>query len=211
MLKLYIASRNKHKVDEFRRLFADWECDVLALPESIEESPETAQQFELIAMEKALHYAPQCDGWVLADDSGLCVPALGGEPGIYSARYAGTHGDDGANREKLLKRMESLRGTEREAVFVCGLALWNGQMQVGFTARGEVHGKILNSERGINGFGYDSLFFVANLGATYAELPMDTKNFNSHRANAVERLSRLWIGGKTNATMRGQRYSPASP
>jgi len=211
MEKLFIASHNAHKVAEFRLLLAEWGLDVVGLPDGTPDSPETSTQFELIAMEKALHYSRYCDGWVLADDSGLCVPALGGAPGIYSARYAGQHGDDAANREKLLTQMITLDASEREAVFVCAVALWHGRSQVGFTVRGDVCGSILTEEQGQGGFGYDSLFFVPTLGATYAELPIAIKNANSHRAKAVAHLSGLWTGGVSDAVMRGQRYSPASP
>lgn len=186
MSVVYIASRNLHKVDEYRMLLDG--MSVLPLPPEVPESPETATSFEGNALEKAVFYGSHVNGWVLADDSGLCVHALDGEPGIFSARYAGVHGDDAANNTKLLSKLSGVPHSERTAEFVCSIALWNSQIGRAYVVRGTVPGRIIDKPRGMNGFGYDPLFYVEEHGATFAELPAAVKNQISHRSRAVASL-----------------------
>lgn len=201
---VYIASKNRHKVDEFQQLLVRWGVRARALPPEVPDSPETGDSFAANAMQKAAFYGDFCEGWILSDDSGLCVPVLGGEPGVHSARYAGRHGDDAANRRLLLERLSGYTGTERRAVFVCVLTAWHGATGVGLTVRGELHGEIADSARGTGGFGYDPLFYVPALGATLAEVPAEVKNAHSHRSAALNRLMRLWREATWDAPVRGQ-------
>lgn len=124
------------------------------------------------------------DVLVLADDSGIVVEALGGKPGVLSARYAGKHGDDEANNRKLLSELEGVPDDKRKAHFACAIALAN-QNGVLLTTEGRVNGRITTSPRGNSGFGYDPLFFYEPYGKTFGETPAEMKNAVSHRANAL--------------------------
>ena len=149
----------------------------------IEENGET---FEENALTKARVAASS--GYVgIADDSGLTVDALGGEPGVYSARYAGEHGNDAANNALLLKNMEGMR--DRTAAFVCALALAFPDGSAPIRAHGAVEGEILFNPRGENGFGYDPLFWYDPMGKTLAEMTAEEKNAISHRGAAVRQLA----------------------
>ena len=123
----------------------------------------------------------------LADDSGLCVDALGGAPGIFSARYSGEHGDDAANNALLLKNLEGV--SDRSARFVCALACVFPSGEE-LCVRGTAEGKILTAHRGQGGFGYDPLFYFPPLGKTFGELSAEEKNKHSHRSNAIELLAK---------------------
>ncbi len=199
---IYLATKNAHKVEEFEALLQPLSVSVLPLPDSVPDCPETGTTFESNAMQKASFYAACCDSWVLADDSGLCVDWLHGAPGIHSARYAGVHGDSAANNEKLLRALDGVPESERNAQFVCVLALYHRRYGIGYVARGEVHGRIALQPSGQSGFGYDPLFYVPELGSTFADLPADVKNVVSHRAKAVQVLTRLWRGAKDEAVHR---------
>ncbi len=148
---------------------------------------ETGSTFQENATLKAEHAAKQLNQWVLADDSGLVVPALNGEPGVYSARYAGSHATDADNRKKLLQKMEALSHLDRTAYFECCLVLANPK-EIKKCVHGVCEGYILKEERGRNGFGYDSLFVKNDYEKTFAELEESTKNRISHRRKAFERL-----------------------
>ncbi len=191
MLTIYIASKNIHKVAEFEKLFAPLGYAVLGLPEGIPEALETGRTFTENAKAKAVHYAKFLAGCILADDSGIEVYALGGAPGIYSARYAGEHGNDDANNKKLLTELRGLPEHARSADFVCALVLIL-QSGVEITALAKVAGVVLEAERGENGFGYDSLFYVPELQKTFAEFTVDEKNQYSHRACASRMLMETW-------------------
>lgn len=204
MLQVYIASKNPHKVHEYSHLLQPLGWKVLSLPENTSDCPENGNSFEANAMEKAVFYSKRMHGWVLADDSGLSVPALGGEPGIHSARYAGQHGNDEANNEKLLQRLETVPEENRRAFFVCTIALWNDSLGRGVTVRGQADGKILRQPSGQSGFGYDPLFFYEPLGKTFADLSMEEKNEVSHRRRAVQALSDVWEGGVHRAFVRSE-------
>jgi XTP/dITP diphosphohydrolase len=151
------------------------------------EIDENGNSFEENALIKARAVSHILRKTVIADDSGLCVHALNGAPGIYSARYAGQHGDDAGNNRKLLSEMEGVPETARDAVFVCAAAVVfpNGQEAV---VRGEVPGVIGYEERGADGFGYDPLFICNESGLRYAEMTDSQKNEISHRKRAFEQL-----------------------
>lgn len=192
MRKITIASKNQHKVGEFQALLAPWNVEVMGLGPEAEESPENGSSFESNALEKAVHYAAYADGWVLADDSGLCVDALGGAPGIHSARYAGSHGDDALNRQKLLSELSDVEDAHRTGAFACAIAVFHRQLGVGFVVRSDVRGVITRREMGDGGFGYDPLFYLPSVGKTFAELSPEEKNRLSHRAKAVTKMMERW-------------------
>jgi XTP/dITP diphosphohydrolase len=192
--RLYIATKNEHKVAEFQQLLPAHFPRLSKLPDGILQSPETGDTFHTNALQKAIFYAQYCDGWVLADDSGLCVDALEGKPGIYSARYAGEGASAEDNNHKLLDELRHVPQGQRGAQFVCAVALWNAQRGVGYVAEGKVSGEILTEARGRNGFGYDPLFFIPSLGRTMAELEGVEKNRISHRGKAVTALIELLNG-----------------
>ena len=185
-LTLVLASRNKHKIQEISDMLSEYldgvtllSLDDVGIPDDIEENGSTFAENALIKARVA-----QDTGYIaFADDSGLIVPSLGGEPGIRSARYAGGHGDDQANRDLLLKNLDG--STDRAAYFVCCIAcvLPNGET---FTVEGRVDGEILRTEVGSGGFGYDNLFFYKKLDRSFAELSAKEKNAVSHRRNAIK-------------------------
>ena len=146
---------------------------------------EDGASFAENAAKKAREIAELSGCCALADDSGLCVDALGGAPGIYSARFAGEHGNDAANRRRLLREMENI--DDRAAHFTCAMALVRPDGSL-TAAEGFVYGKIARAEAGENGFGYDSLFYLPEFGCTMAQLPPEKKNAISHRHNALMAL-----------------------
>ena len=174
---LYCATSNPGKAREFQSAAPQFEIRAISLP-APEEHGET---FEEAATEKALYYGARIDGYLFADDSGLEVDALGGAPGVRSARFAGPNATDSENNALLL---EKLRGVEnRAARFVCVVALvHNGKLVRTF--RGSVEGRILDAPRGVDGFGYDPLFYFPQIGKTFAELSAEEKANYSHRGAA---------------------------
>lgn len=203
MEPLFIASQNAHKVEEFRHLLRALPLHVMSLPDGVEDAPESATTFEANAMEKAVYYGTRCNALVLADDSGLCVDALNGRPGVHSARYAGRHGEDAANNTKLLSELVDIPDGQRAAQFVCALAFWNPHQERGLVVRGTMAGVISKALKGTNGFGYDPLFYLPSLARTYAELDITEKSKLSHRARAVD----AWIaclGGQADEIVFGQ-------
>jgi XTP/dITP diphosphohydrolase len=185
---LVIATRNSGKLREFRSLLLSTGWRILGLSDlSIEkEHEETGATFAENARLKALAYSLDTDLPVLADDSGLEVMALGGRPGIHSARYGGAGASDLDCIRKLLSELEATGG-KREARFVCTLAIARGGRLL-LEAEGECRGLIAREPRGSNGFGYDPVFFFPELGKTCAELSESEKNQCSHRAHAVDSL-----------------------
>jgi XTP/dITP diphosphohydrolase len=185
-LRLYCATTNPGKLREFRLALAD-SLAVEALPglASVTPCEETGATFEENAVQKALYYSKHCDGLLFVDDSGLEVDALGEEPGVYSARYAGSDATDEANNRLLLDRMRGIR--ERSARFVCVVALAKSGELVR-TFRGEVDGQVVEEERGVNGFGYDPLFYYPPFGCTFGEAPLERKMEVSHRSRALHSM-----------------------
>lgn len=201
-----IASRNQGKVREFAAWFAKLGLTVRSLADygDIPDIVEDGATFQENALIKARTVAGLLGVPVLADDSGLTVDALGGAPGVYSARYAGQHGSDEANNQKLLAelaRVATLRNELGEghppvwsrAAFVCALALADPASGTEVTVDGTCEGYIIGQPRGSKGFGYDPLFYVPELGRTFAELDTEEKNRISHRAQATRKLVE-WLG-----------------
>jgi XTP/dITP diphosphohydrolase len=186
--KIVIATRNSGKLGEFHTLLAPLNSTLLSLRDiSLDiEVEETGSSFKENACLKAIEYSRLTQLPVLADDSGLEVEALGGRPGIHSARYAGPGASDSDRIQKLLKELKDV-GVRRQARFVCVLALaHSGELLR--TSEGECRGIIADEPRGSNGFGYDPIFLFPKLGKTYAELSESEKNQYSHRAHAVVSL-----------------------
>ena len=151
---------------------------------------ETGSSFEEIAKNKAQDAARILQRWVIADDSGLVVPAISGQPGIYSRRYAGDEATDAENCKKLLSAMHHLTAIERSAQFVCALAIAAPDGSLYASATASCEGIIADAERGRNGFGYDPLFIKHETNVTFAEMDATTKNRISHRAKALQKLVR---------------------
>lgn len=189
LLKLIIASHNQGKIKEFKRFFEPFDVEVVALDAfpNIPEVKEIGTTFEENARLKAETIAKQLGVIVLADDSGLVVPALNGAPGVYSARYAGEPSNSKRNNEKLIDEMQSLVGDERQAYFVSCLVLAHPEYD-SLVVEGHAHGVILDALQGTEGFGYDPLFYVEDEGQTFAEMGIDRKNEISHRAIALKQL-----------------------
>ena len=188
-MKIVLASRNKHKIGELEALLGKHvpELEVLSLDDIGFEGDivEDGETFEDNALIKASTVARL--GYIgVGDDSGLSVKALNGAPGVYSARYAGEHGDNAANNELLLKNLADKE--DRSAEFVCTIACAfpESLSNEDFVVRGECRGIVLHEEKGDGGFGYDPLFFVEEYEKTYAELSAEEKNKISHRAVATE-------------------------
>jgi XTP/dITP diphosphohydrolase len=190
MPRLVLGSRNKKKLKEMLDLLGDLGLELTDLtpyPDA-PEVEETADTFVGNATLKATQLAPALGAWVIGEDSGLCVPALGGAPGVYSARYAGKQGDDAANNAKLLREMSSLKDDERAAYYVSTAVLADPTGKVVATVEGRCHGVIIDAPRGSGGFGYDPLFLVPEHGKTFGELPPEVKQSMSHRAVAFKQL-----------------------
>ena len=189
---LVLASNNKGKVAEFEHLFQQLNLPVEIIPQGkldIEDAIEDGLSFVENAIIKARHASKLSGKPALADDSGLCVPILGGAPGIYSARYAGEHGNDAANNQKLLADLLPLRkqGEAIEGMFVCALALvTHAEDPLPQIFQGIWTGEILEAARGENGFGYDPLFWLADLHLSSAELSKTEKSKISHRGQAMQ-------------------------
>ena len=195
MPRVVLGSRNKKKLQEMLDLLGDLALDLTDLtpyPDA-PEVEETADTFVGNATLKATQLAPILGTWVIGEDSGLCVPALGGAPGVYSARYAGVHGDDPANNAKLLGAMAGLSGRDRAAYYVSTAVLADPTGRVVASVEGRCHGIIVDAPRGSGGFGYDPLFLVPELGKTFGELPLETKQAMSHRGNAFQQLRPILI------------------
>lgn len=191
--RLVLASNNAGKLAEFRRFFADSGITVLPQAElGVEDIPETGLTFIENALLKARHAAQATGLPALADDSGLCVDALGGAPGLYSARYAGGHGDSRANNDKLLRELADVPDDRRGAHFHCTLALLqHAHDPAPLVAEGRWHGRVLHAARGEHGFGYDPLFLDPQSGLSASELSPADKNRVSHRGLAIVALRRL--------------------
>lgn len=191
--KLVVASGNAHKIHEISQIFTDYQ--VLSQTEMgfCEDVEETGATFMENALIKARAACKVLGCPVLADDSGLCVNALGGAPGVYSARYSGTHGNDKANRATLLKNMQGI--ADRKAHFVCSLALvYPDGTEI--LAEGRTSGKILDFEDGEGGFGYDPVFESDDLKKSFGRATAEEKNAVSHRFRALQAL-RAKLDGNT--------------
>ncbi|MFR3906790.1 MAG: XTP/dITP diphosphatase [Christensenellales bacterium] len=189
-MKLIIASNNAHKVSEIKAILGCFYDEILSLREAGIDMDvvEDTNTFEGNALKKAREVFAVADAdAVLSDDSGLMVDALGGAPGVYSARYAGEGHDDAANNAKLLDALRDVPDEKRTARFCTSVALIRKGMPA-VTANGSVEGRILRSSQGENGFGYDPLFYYEPLKKSFAQLTPEEKNSVSHRRRALESL-----------------------
>lgn len=193
MTRIVLASRNEGKLKELQTMLADTGITLLNMSElDIDSPPETGLTFIENALIKARAVSAAADLPAIADDSGLVVPALGGAPGIHSARYAGRHGDDNANNARLIRELSGV--TDRRAYFYCALVLLKtADDPTPFITTAAWHGHIVDQPRGAGGFGYDPHFVVEGIGGngqpvTSAELPAAEKNRLSHRGQAVRQL-----------------------
>jgi XTP/dITP diphosphohydrolase len=188
--KIVLASNNQGKLKEFVALMAPLGIEVFSQSEfGIEGADETGLSFIENAILKARHAAKISELPAMADDSGICVDALQGAPGIYSARYAGEHANDTQNNLKLLDALKEVPDSQRGAQFRCALALVRSYDDpIPIICEGIWQGNILRQPQGSHGFGYDPLFFINEFGQTSAELEAEVKNRHSHRAKALARL-----------------------
>lgn len=186
MKQVVIATKNRGKVKDFETLFQPLGYEVVTMFDVAPnmEIEETGTTFEENAVLKAEALSKALNKIVIADDSGLAIDALDGEPGVYSARYAGDH-DDEANIQKVLANLEGVQ--ERTARFVCVIAVATPS-QATYTVRGECVGEITTAKKGDNGFGYDPIFYVPTLEKTMAQLTAEQKASVSHRGNALRKL-----------------------
>lgn len=195
-MDIVIASSNLHKIREFRDMLKPLKhIEILSLSHFPNYHPpvEDKTTFKDNAILKAEHAAKALNKWVLADDSGLIVPAINGEPGVTSRRYAGLKATDAENRKKLLERMLGLTDECRAAYFECCLALASPE-GLKKSVTGTCEGLIIDHERGNHGFGYDSLFIKNDYDKTFGELDEKTKNRISHRRKAFEKIA-LYLEG----------------
>ena len=184
-MKVVLATRNQGKIREFQKRFSEigWEVIPIADIADIPEPEETGTTFR----EKARYYAEAVNLPVLSDDSGIIADVLGNEPGVYSARYAGVHGNDEANNQKLVEVLRPYRGEARRGHYMCVIAVvWPNGREI--TAEGRCNGIIRDFYKGTGGFGYDPLFYLPEFGKTMAELSMEEKNKISHRGKAVDAM-----------------------
>jgi XTP/dITP diphosphohydrolase len=192
-VELYLASSNPGKLGEFRALArtapsrVKVTLDLLPKFKSLAAFDENAPTFAENAAGKALHYSQLHDGLVFAEDSGLVVPALGGLPGVQSARYAGPKATSAQRIAKLLAELRDKAGDARRAYFACAIALAQRGRAIAVVT-GRVDGSILENPRGGGGFGYDPIFYFPPLHRTFAELSAEEKNEHSHRGNAFRKL-----------------------
>jgi XTP/dITP diphosphohydrolase len=197
-MRVLLASTNRHKLVELADALASSGIALVdprtlpALPEVVEDAPDFAGN----ARKKALSAARASGLWALADDSGLEVEALGGAPGVHSARYSGPGATDASNNRLLLERLAGVPAERRAARFVCVLCLARPDGTIAAEARGEARGRILDAPRGTGGFGYDPLLVFEEpgqpgSGSSYAELTPAQKNEVSHRGRAIRELQRV--------------------
>lgn len=190
-VRLVVASGNKNKLREIAEIFTEFEVVSQKQMGFDEDVEETGLTFVENALIKARAAAKALNEIVLADDSGLCVDALSGAPGVFSARYCGYHGDDEKNRKVLLQNMEGI--TDRKAHFTSAIALVfpDGKELV---AEGHTYGEILHEETGDGGFGYDCLFFSDDLQKSFGVATAEEKNRVSHRFRGLQAMLKLWQG-----------------
>lgn len=197
--RLVLASRNVGKLNDFRLLFAPLNIELVSVTEFTDEDvEESGATFIENALLKARHAAAVSGLPALADDSGLVVDYLGGEPGIFSARYAGEPGSDGRNNQKLLEKLSGVKAADRTAHFHCSLALLaSAEDPAPLIAEGRWLGRIAEQLAGGGGFGYDPLFLPKGLTGSAAELSSAQKNSQSHRGQALQQLVPAmanWVG-----------------
>jgi XTP/dITP diphosphohydrolase len=193
-IQLVIATRNIHKIREIKSILKSTfnqlsKFDILSLKDfpNYTPPPEDGKTFEENAILKATHAAKELNQWTLADDSGLVVPSLNGEPGVFSARYAGENASDNDNRKKLLNQMENLVDQDRNAYFECCIALASPD-GLKKCVCASCEGQITTKEKGGSGFGYDPIFIKHEYSKTFSELEESVKNKISHRRKALDKI-----------------------
>ncbi|NLZ47962.1 MAG: XTP/dITP diphosphatase [Clostridiales bacterium] len=195
MKKLLVASNNQHKIKEIKEILRDIPVEILGLKEAgididVEENGNTFMENAYIKAKAIYDLLDNKEDYlVMSDDSGLAVDALNGAPGVYSARFAGEHGNSKKNNEKLLSMLEGIEFEKRTARFICAIVLLYGGEQA-LKVVGEVEGYITDKEYGKDGFGYDPLFYTKEFNKTFAELTAEEKNSISHRGRALEQLKK---------------------
>lgn len=202
-IPLLIATRNAHKAREFARILPpQFELKTLADFPGAPDPEETGTTFEANAAIKAESISAMFPGLVVSDDSGICVDALGGMPGVYSARYAGTHGDDEGNNRKMLAELAARPESTKPftARYVCAISVARAGKELACFV-GKVEGQITLNPRGTGGFGYDPLFIPAGYDCTMAEISAEEKNRISHRGEAL-RLFEQWLRGNAEFGMQ---------
>ncbi|MDO4689801.1 MAG: XTP/dITP diphosphatase [Fusobacterium sp.] len=185
-MKIFLATGNKHKIDEIKDIFSDIRgIEILSIKDGfdIPDVIEDGKTFEENSQKKALEIAKFLNIITIADDSGLCVESLNGEPGVYSARYS-EEGTDKENNKKLIKNLQGIENRKAKFISVISLAKPNGEI---YSFSGEIHGKVIDEAKGETGFGYDPHFYIEKYNKTLAEMP-EIKNKISHRAKALEKL-----------------------
>ncbi|MGI9471294.1 MAG: RdgB/HAM1 family non-canonical purine NTP pyrophosphatase [Rubripirellula sp.] len=190
MFDLVLGTNNAKKLVELRLLLPEDKVKLTTLAEISDsiDVEETGDTFQANAALKAAEQAKHLGRWVLAEDSGLTVDALRGEPGVFSARYAGTHGDDEANNDKLLRELEGVPDEKRGAHFNCFLCLADPEGNVRLEDHGRCAGRIAHSRSGVAGFGYDPLFIIREYHRTFGELDLEVKRAISHRSRALRKF-----------------------
>jgi len=196
-MRILLASSNPGKLREYRELAAGTALEIDPLPdfEKLPAFDESAETFAENSAGKALHYSRFTSEMVLADDSGLVVPALGGAPGVRSARYAGPDATSAECVTKLLRELQGKAGDERRARFVCVVSVAR-QGRAAAVVSDFAEGFVADTPRGANGFGYDPVFYFPDRVRTYAEASAEEKNFASHRGKAFRRLVDVLTAGK---------------
>lgn len=193
MKKIVVASNNEHKIEEIKEILSELPVEIISLKEAgididVEETGKTFMENAFIKASEIYDALENKEEYmVLSDDSGLEVDALGGAPGVYSARFAGEHGNSKKNNDKLLDLLKGKSYSERKAKFVCAIVLIIDKDNV-IKVLGESEGYIGDSEKGPVGFGYDPLFYVPEFDKTFAEMSSEEKNSISHRGRALEKL-----------------------
>lgn len=188
--EIVVATRNRKKMGEIAELLAPYGIATLCVADfpDIPETVEDGSTFAENAAKKAREVAIHLGRWAIGEDSGLCVDALGGRPGIFSARYAGDLADDDANNVKLQAELAAFDAGRRGAGYVCSVAVSDPTGAIRLTEEASCRGRITSAPRGRNGFGYDPYFLVPEYHQTFGELPAVVKRHLSHRARAFERL-----------------------
>lgn len=195
-MQILVGTKNAGKIRELNNMLAELPVNLRSLSEfeDITEPEETGKTFAENAALKAVYYAQKTRLATLADDSGLEVQALGGAPGVYSARYAGENASDAEKISKLLQDLQDAKDENRSARFVCAIALTNEKGEIIFQTKGLCRGKIAFAPSGENGFGYDPVFVPEGFDRTFGELSREIKSRLSHRARAIEKIIRFLRG-----------------
>jgi XTP/dITP diphosphohydrolase len=199
-MKIVLATNNKHKIEEIKDILSYPEFEILTLNDfpdfpKIEETGKTLEENAILKAKAIYRFASLTTSQFsklifLADDSGLEVDALDGAPGVFSSRFAGEHCSYKDNNVKLLSLMKNIPWEKRGATFVCAVAIAKDLQDIQ-TVRGEVRGIIAHEEKGEKGFGYDPLFYLPELGKTFAQISFEEKNKRSHRAKAFRKANKL--------------------